>query len=176
MRGADGSPVFYGPSYTPPVRRPASLRSPATPPGRGISPRSRRRAAVAGGRVRLATVALVALLASVLLALLAGCAAPAPDGKGLTRIRAAGVLRWGADTQGGEPYVYDDPAKPGHMVGFEVELAAAIARELGVRAEMVQNDWANLVPSLERGTFDGIFIEQRCYTLRSQVSAPPEIR
>ena len=104
--------------------------------------------------MRLATVALVALLASVLLALLAGCAAPAPDGKGLTRIRAAGVLRWGADTQGGEPYVYDDPAKPGHMVGFEVELAAAIARELGVRAEMVQNDWANLVPSLERGTFD----------------------
>ena len=85
---------------------------------------------------------------------LAGCAAPAPAGKGLARIRAAGVLRWGADTQGGEPYVYDDPAKPGHSIGFEVELAAAIARELGVRAEMVQNDWSNLVPSLERGTFD----------------------
>ena len=38
--------------------------------------------------------------------------------------------------------------------GFEVELAAALARELGVRAELVQNDWSNLVPSLERGTFD----------------------
>jgi polar amino acid transport system substrate-binding protein len=75
-------------------------------------------------------------------------------GKGLDRIRAAGVLRWGGDTQGGEPYVYDDPAKPGHLIGFEVDLAAAIARELGVRAEFVQNDWSNLVPSLERGTFD----------------------
>ena len=101
--------------------------------------------------MRVALAALVALFSSLLLA---GCAAPAPPGKGLERIRAAGVLRWGADTQGGEPYVYDDPARPGHTLGFEVELAAAIARELGVRAEMVQNDWSNLVPSLERGTFD----------------------
>ena len=97
-------------------------------------------------------VAFVALISSLLAS---GCAAPpAPAGKGLDRIRASGVLRWGADTQGGEPYVYDDPASPGHMIGFEVELAAAIARELGVRAELVQNDWSNLVPSLERGTFD----------------------
>ena len=43
---------------------------------------------------------------------------------------------------------------PGHLIGFEVELAEALARELGVRAEFVQNDWSNLVPSLERGTFD----------------------
>lgn len=76
------------------------------------------------------------------------------SGQGLARIQAAGVLRWGGDTQGGEPYVYDDPKKPGTLIGFEVELAAAIARELGVRADFVQNDWANLVPSLERGTFD----------------------
>ena len=82
------------------------------------------------------------------------CKGKAADGKGLARIKAAGVLRWGGDIQGGEPYVYDDPAKPGHLIGFEVDLADAIARELGVRAEFAQNDWANLVPSLERGTFD----------------------
>ncbi|AKV03261.1 Amino acid ABC transporter binding protein and permease protein [Labilithrix luteola] len=75
---------------------------------------------------------------------------------GLARIRAAGVLRWGGDIQGGEPYVYDDPKHPGHLVGFEVDLAEALGRELGVRTEFVQNDWANLVPSLERGTFDVI--------------------
>jgi len=69
-------------------------------------------------------------------------------------VRAAGVLRWGGDIQGGEPYVYDDPQKPGHLIGFEVEIADALAKELGVRAEFVQNDWENLVPSLERGTFD----------------------
>lgn len=75
-------------------------------------------------------------------------------GGGLARVRAAGVLKWGGDIQGGEPYVYDDPRKPGHLIGFEVDLADALARELGVRAEFVQNDWSNLVPSLDRGTFD----------------------
>ena len=94
-------------------------------------------------------------LVVALLCLASGCSPSAtPAGKGLSRIRAAGVLRWGGDIQGGEPYVYDDPEKPGHLIGFEVDLAAAIARELGVRAEFVQNDWSNLVPSLERGTFD----------------------
>jgi polar amino acid transport system substrate-binding protein len=93
-------------------------------------------------------------LAAIVLSFATGCPSPTPAGKGLERIRSAGVLRWGGDTQGGEPYVYDDPAKPGHLIGFEVDLAAAIARELGVRSEFVQNDWSNLVPSLERGTFD----------------------
>jgi polar amino acid transport system substrate-binding protein len=72
----------------------------------------------------------------------------------LERVREAGVLRWGGDVQGGEPYVFEDPDQPGVLVGFEVELADAIARELGVRAEFVQQDWSNLVPSLERGSFD----------------------
>ena len=39
-------------------------------------------------------------------------------------------------------------------MGFETELAEALGRDLGVRAEMVQNDWSTLVPSLERETFD----------------------
>jgi polar amino acid transport system substrate-binding protein len=72
----------------------------------------------------------------------------------LARVRRTGVLRWGGDIQGGEPYVFDDPAHPGRLIGFEVELADAIARELGVRAEFVQQDWSNLVPGLERGSFD----------------------
>jgi polar amino acid transport system substrate-binding protein len=71
---------------------------------------------------------------------------------GLERVRKDGVLQWGGDLQGGEPYVYRDAE--GKLVGFEVDLTDAIARELGVRAEFVQNDWSNLVPSLERGTFD----------------------
>jgi polar amino acid transport system substrate-binding protein len=74
--------------------------------------------------------------------------------RGLQRVQEQGVLRWGADIQGGEPYVFEDPQQAGHLVGFEVEIAEALARELGVRAELVQNDWTTLVPSLERGTFD----------------------
>ncbi|MFY1829675.1 ABC transporter substrate-binding protein/permease [Myxococcus fulvus] len=73
---------------------------------------------------------------------------------GLERVRRAGELRWGADAQGGEPYAMEDPDEPGRMRGFEVELADALARELGVRARFVQNDWSSLIPSLERGSFD----------------------
>jgi polar amino acid transport system substrate-binding protein len=90
--------------------------------------------------------------ACLAIAAIAGCARGPADG--LDRVRRAGVLRWGGDVQGGEPYAYEDPARPGHLVGFEAELAEALAGALGVRAEFVQNDWSTLVPSLERGTFD----------------------
>lgn len=63
-------------------------------------------------------------------------------------------MRWGGDMQGGEPYVFEDPERAGARVGFEVEIAEALAKALGVRAEFVQNDWSTLVPTLERGTID----------------------
>src|SRR6476646_1722297 len=85
--------------------------------------------------------------------LVAGCGG-ARSGGALDRIRARGELTWGADEQGGEPFAYEDPARGGALVGFEVDLADALARALGVRARFVQNDWTTLIPSLERGTFD----------------------
>jgi polar amino acid transport system substrate-binding protein len=95
------------------------------------------------------------------LALFAGAAgvfwpavAAAAGSSALDRIRSRGELTWGADEQGGEPYVYEDPARGGALGGFEVELAGALARALGVRARFVQNDWSTLIPALERGTFD----------------------
>src|SRR5947208_5089080 len=84
---------------------------------------------------------------------LAGCGA-APPTDALERIRAQGELTWGADEQGGEPYVFEDAAHGGALVGFEVELADTLARALGVRARFVQNDWTTLIPALERGSFD----------------------
>jgi polar amino acid transport system permease protein/polar amino acid transport system substrate-binding protein len=75
---------------------------------------------------------------------------------GLARVQAQGELRWAGDLQGGEPYVFRDPRDPSKLTGFEVELADALAQKLGVRAHFVQNDWSNLVPSLERGDFDVI--------------------
>jgi polar amino acid transport system substrate-binding protein len=74
----------------------------------------------------------------------------------LSDVKARGELRWGGDLQGGEPYVFEDEAHPGKIQGFEVEIAEALARELGVRAKFTQNDWSNLVPALERGDFDVI--------------------
>src|SRR3954463_3891188 len=73
---------------------------------------------------------------------------------GLSRIRAQGEVRWGGDLQGGEPYVFRDPRDPSRLVGFEVDLVAALAPRLGAPARFAQNDWSNLVPSLERGDFD----------------------
>lgn len=72
----------------------------------------------------------------------------------LTRIQAAGELRWGADAQGGAPYVFQDPMDPNHLIGFEVELATALAGELGVKARPVQGQWDMLLDLLGRGDFD----------------------
>jgi polar amino acid transport system substrate-binding protein len=80
----------------------------------------------------------------------------AAGGDGLDRVRASGLLRWGGDLQGGEPYVFQDPADPTRIVGFEVDIADALARRLGVRARFVQNDWQLLAPALERGDIDVI--------------------
>ncbi|HEY8042497.1 MAG TPA: ABC transporter substrate-binding protein/permease [Polyangiaceae bacterium] len=70
-------------------------------------------------------------------------------------LRARGELRWGGDLQGGEPYVFEDPRDPRHLIGFEVDIADALARRLGLgRARFVEMQWSNLVPALERGDFD----------------------
>lgn len=111
---------------------------------------SRRLAAIRGIGLRVAALALLGAVVGPI----ASCRSERASA--LERVRRAGVLRWGGDVQGGEPYVFEDPARPGRLIGFEVEIAEAIARELGVRAEFVQNDWSNLVPSLERGSFDVI--------------------
>src|SRR5437870_13492097 len=91
--------------------------------------------------------------ALVFLALLYGCSRPEAEDR-LAAMRARGTLRWGGDMQGGEPYVFQDPGSLSGLRGFEVEIAGALARRLGLVAEFVQNDWQTLIPSLERGDFD----------------------
>ena len=86
------------------------------------------------------------------LAVLAASASAADDT--LQTIKQRGVLKWGADAEGGAPYVFPDPQNPARMTGFELDLANALAAKLGVKAEMVQNSWDGLVPALERGNFD----------------------
>jgi polar amino acid transport system substrate-binding protein len=72
----------------------------------------------------------------------------------LAEVRARGALVWGADAQGGAPFEFPDPADPAHLIGFEVELADAIAAQLGVRARMQQGAWDKLLELLARGDFD----------------------
>lgn len=67
---------------------------------------------------------------------------------------AAQPLTWGADAQGGAPYVFQDPMDPNRLVGFEVELASLIAQRLGRQARPVQGPWDRLLELLARGDFD----------------------
>ncbi len=63
-------------------------------------------------------------------------------------------LRWGNDSTGGAPYVFQDPMDPNHLVGFEVDLADALCRQLGWRARPVQGQWENLLDILKKGDVD----------------------
>jgi polar amino acid transport system substrate-binding protein len=76
------------------------------------------------------------------------CGSPAVAGE------PAAPLRWAADAEGGAPYIFKDPKNPAVNIGFEVELAAALEKELGRRIEWRQYDFRSLVPGLNRGDFD----------------------
>jgi polar amino acid transport system substrate-binding protein len=76
------------------------------------------------------------------------------DDGSLARVQKAGVLLWGADVVGGVPYVYEDPAHSGAYIGFEMEIARGVARELGVEPKLVVRAWDTLIPELQRGSFD----------------------
>jgi polar amino acid transport system substrate-binding protein len=96
-------------------------------------------------------------LSRVILLILSSFLASIPGAFGadrLAEIKQRGELRWGADAEGGAPYVYLDPADPEKMIGFEYELAEALAAKLGVKAKMIQNQWDQLIPALDRGNFD----------------------
>jgi len=84
--------------------------------------------------------------AAVLLAASITAAAPA--------LASPQELVWAADAEGGAPYTFPDPRNPAHIIGFEVDLANALAARLGRTARFVQNQWDGLVPGLERGDYD----------------------
>jgi len=63
-------------------------------------------------------------------------------------------LRWGGDSEGGAPFVEADPQNPAKLVGFDVEIAALLARELGRVPRFVQVSFTTLEASAARGDFD----------------------
>jgi len=103
----------------------------------------------------LRSALVVAIALGAMVGALGGCGSESdPVGQTLAGIKARGEIRWGADRQGGEPYVYEDPEHPTELIGFEVDIMNSLARRLGVKATLVEYTWSNLVPSLERGDFD----------------------
>mgnify|MGYP001140590203 CR=1 FL=1 len=69
------------------------------------------------------------------------------------RVRERGVLVWGADAEGGGPYVYPREDDPTRVQGFEVELADALAAKLD-RQFKVPTPELQVLEQLERGEID----------------------
>lgn len=88
--------------------------------------------------------------------LIFACALSVARADTLDTIRQRGVLIWGGDQEGGGPYIYPDPADPSRVVGFEVDLAALFAADLGVKPQFQQADWNTLPELLRAGTIDVI--------------------
>ena len=64
------------------------------------------------------------------------------------------ILRWGGDAEGGAPFVEADPRDPSHLQGFDVEIAALIARALGRTPQFVQILFTDLDQGVRRGDFE----------------------
>jgi polar amino acid transport system substrate-binding protein len=69
-------------------------------------------------------------------------------------IRNRGTLIWGADAEGGAPYVFPRSDNPSAYRGFEFDLANLLAAKLGVRAEFYQGQWDKLPDLAKRGDID----------------------
>lgn len=67
---------------------------------------------------------------------------------------SAAAFRWGADQEGGGPYIYPRDDNPTQTEGFEVDLAAALGRELKQQAVFVQCSWNQILPMLDRRDID----------------------
>lgn len=76
----------------------------------------------------------------------------------LTLVQCSGaeekLLRWGGDSEGGFPYMFDNPASHDEFIGFEVDIVNALAKYMGRKPVYVNNAWDNLIPGLNRNLYD----------------------
>ena len=91
------------------------------------------------------------LLGSLSLLLAAGLTTPSLAADLLDDIRAKGAIKVGLEGTY-PPFNYQD--ENGKLTGFEVELAQALARELGVSAEFQTTKWDGLLAALESRRLD----------------------
>ena len=79
--------------------------------------------------------------------------APRPEGAGEAMLEQAlkrGVLRAGMSTF--VPWAMQD--KSGNFIGFEIDVANRLARDMGVKAEFIPTKWSGIIPALLTGKFD----------------------
>ncbi len=105
------------------------------------------------------------LAGSSIEALLAACGGNVSTGGGSTPtagattvtsngLKTPGNLQWGADYVSGAPYVFQDPKNPKSIIGFEVEIAAAIAALMNINQAQQEVCYANLEQALTNNQVD----------------------
>ena len=94
--------------------------------------------------------------AALWLAALAGCAQEKPQATDMGGDLLAAILAKGEIVVAMEgtwsPWTYHDES--GELVGYDVEVAQAIADHLGVKATFVEGEWDGLLAGLETGRYD----------------------
>ncbi len=79
-----------------------------------------------------------------------------PGGDALRKAREAGVIRFGADMEGGAPYFIPNPKDPANPGGFEADFLKSLGEKLGTRPELRQGQWDQLPRLMTRGDVDFI--------------------
>ncbi len=97
---------------------------------------------------------LLALVLAVVMMLGIGSVALAETTTSLDAVTTAGVLKVGVDSAFA-PMTFKDA--DGNYVGYDIELAIAVAAKLGVAVEFVEVDWSNLEAALADGTIDCVW-------------------
>ena len=101
---------------------------------------------------------LIALLALITLVIFTPAAfADDPAVSAVSADAGEKILRWGGDVEGGYPYMFPDPKNPDNIIGFEVDIMDAVAKEMGCKSELVNVEWESIVPGLNRHLYDLAF-------------------
>lgn len=131
----------------------------------------------------------LALAGSGIEALLAACGGNVSTGGGSTPTAGAtviasqglltpGILQWGADYVSGAPYVFQDPTNPQHLIGFEVEIAVAMAALMRINQKQIEVCYGNLDQALASNQIDMVMNgwEKTPERLKTQLFSDPYYR
>jgi polar amino acid transport system substrate-binding protein len=86
------------------------------------------------------------------LILFTSCGKKDSSGTLLDDIKERGVLRIGMSTF--VPWAMND--REGNLIGFEIDVASELAKDMGVKAEFIPTKWSGIIPALLTGKFDVI--------------------
>ncbi len=98
-------------------------------------------------------IASLLLLSILVLIVTAGCSKKETNLSTLESIKKAGVITFGTDDSF-PPMEYRD--EQNNLLGFDVDLADAIAGKLGVKAKFTTTDFSGIIEALKAGKFDAI--------------------